>query len=279
MLLVVVGEGHQNQQQDGNQGENHNTQNWQRQQGDVELLIQVFLDVLHKAVDVPSLLRLELQTVGVDHIADAHNGGSKPHHKAEQREQQNHEGVVVVVPLRLHGLDVEYLLRLDGTQGAELRDIVHGEIQRKHDQCDFQQRHQNGLDILLPAQVSRPPENYRQLDKEVTLGQSRAEFREKPGNCREETGYGAAHSAQGILTCFHRRFPFFVYSAPYALAYGADSQMNCSGICSYSTGAQAPSTMVSRAFWMAASSALFSSPFAIIWPRVAVGSQYLPATF
>ena len=159
MLLVIVGKGHQNQQQHGNQGEHHNAQHRQGQQSDVELLVQVFPQVLHKGVDMLASLGLHLQLVGVHHIAHTHNGCYKPDHEAEQGEQQNHEGIVIVVPFRLHGLHVKDLLCLNGAQGAELRHIGHGKIEGKYNDRDFQQRHQDGFHILLSAEItSAPPE-------------------------------------------------------------------------------------------------------------------------
>ena len=46
VLLVVVGKGDRNQDEQRHNGEHHNAQHRQRQQGDVELFVQVDVDVL-----------------------------------------------------------------------------------------------------------------------------------------------------------------------------------------------------------------------------------------
>ena len=125
----------------------------------MELLVQVFPQILHEGVDMLALLGLHLQFVDVYHIAHAHDGCGKPDHEAEQGEQQNHEGIVIVVPFRLHGLHIEDLLCLNRAQGSELRHIGHGEIKGKYNDRDFQQRHQDGFHILPSAKITgAPPE-------------------------------------------------------------------------------------------------------------------------
>ena len=145
-----------------------------------------------------------LMRIDVYHIADAHDRGGKPDDEAEQGEQQDHEGIVIIVPLRLHGLHIEDLFCLNRAQGAEFRHIVHCEVYGEQDDCRFQQGHQQRFDVLLSAQISRAPPDQRQLDKEIALRHCHCEFRKEPGYPPKESGYGAADPGESIGLFFHK---------------------------------------------------------------------------
>ena len=101
MLLIVVGKGNSNQDEQWDDGKHHHAQYWQGEQGNVELFVQVQGDILPEIVGLFASGFLRLQSV----VALYHQHGSSDQryndHQCDHAEQQDGKRVVIVVDLVL----------------------------------------------------------------------------------------------------------------------------------------------------------------------------------
>ena len=100
-MLIVVGKGNSDQNEQRDDGEHHHTQHRKGEQGNVELFVQVQGDILPEIVGLFASGLLRLQSI----VALHHQHGSSDQcyndHQCDHAEQQDGKRVVVVVDLVL----------------------------------------------------------------------------------------------------------------------------------------------------------------------------------
>ena len=93
-------------------GEQNHAQHRQRQQRAVELPVQRVVQVVAEGVDVLAALGGEFHLACVAQVAHPQDDRRNQQHNAQNAEEQDEEGVIVVVELVLHRLRIENALLL-----------------------------------------------------------------------------------------------------------------------------------------------------------------------
>ena len=181
MLLVIVGEGHRNEDEKRYDGEDPHAQYRQRQQGDVELLVQVDADILAEAVGLFAGLTDSLQLIVGSYHRHSRCQQRHDNHQGNNAEQQNGKGVIIIVDFVFHGRRVEDHFHLDGAQRTEFHQVgnaCHAQVVKAE---PLHQRDQHRLDQLTVADVAKPPDEEGQFGEDVTVNQRMAEFLQEVG--------------------------------------------------------------------------------------------------
>ena len=133
------------------------------------------MDVLRKVVGLfacgANLLQME---VGHHHSHRRSQHGRDDHH-GDDAEQQDGEGVVVIVDLVFEGDGVKDHLHLDGAQGAELGQVGHARHGQVIKPQSLHQGDQQRLDELAVADVAQAPDHKGQLGEDVAVRKGMAE--------------------------------------------------------------------------------------------------------
>ena len=133
------------------------------------------MDVLREVVGLfacgADLLQVE---VGHHHSHRRSQHGRDDHH-GDDTEQQDGEGVVVIVDLVFEGDGVKDHLHLDGAQGAELGQVGHARHGQVIKPQSLHQGDQQRLDELAVADVAQAPDHKGQLGEDVAVRKGMAE--------------------------------------------------------------------------------------------------------
>ena len=157
MLLVIVGERNGDQDEQRHNGEHHNAQNRQGEQGHIELFVQVNVDVLHKVVGLFASFTDLLQLIVGRYHHHCRRDQCRDHDKGDHAHQQDLKRIIVIVYNVFHRGNIEHHLHFYGAEGAELCQVGYAkecqEIQRKAlYKCDQKRLHQ-----LAVANIAQTP--------------------------------------------------------------------------------------------------------------------------
>ena len=209
VVAVIIREADENHDNQRDDGEQNHAQHRQRQQRAVELPVQRVVQVVAEGVDVLAALGGEFHLVCVAQVAHPQDDRRNQQHNTQNAEEQDEEGVIVVVELVLHRLRIENALLLYRAQGGQLAHVGEEEgRENKHDGC-LNQADEEALQVLLARKAACTAQKRRQLDENIALdkgfdgtGEKFCDAFEEPNDARLFSGLGLTHSIRAPYLCF-----------------------------------------------------------------------------